>query len=90
MLPEPEPLCAPPRSHCVEKADDSRGTVTACTDTMDVVLEGTATRVTDEAAMQRVAQAYRAKYGWPVSVTGGAFDTPHGAPTAGRATRHRF
>ena len=64
-------------------AADPRCTVTARADSMDVVLEGTATRVTSEAALDQVAQAYRAKYNWPVTVTGGAFDAPYGAPTAG-------
>ncbi len=50
---------------------------------MDVVLEGTATRVAKEATLQQVAEAYRSKYGWPVTVTDGAFDAPYGAPTAG-------
>jgi hypothetical protein len=50
---------------------------------MDVVLEGIAAQVTEEAAVQQVAQAYRTKYDWPVTVTGGAFDAPYGAPTAG-------
>ena len=64
-------------------AADPRCTVTARTDTMDVVLEGIASQVTEEAALRQVAQAYRAKYDWPVTVTGGAFDAPYGAPTAG-------
>jgi hypothetical protein len=62
---------------------DPQCTVTARTDTMDVVLEGSATLVTDEATLQQIAEAYRSKYGWPVTVTGGAFDAPYGAPTAG-------
>jgi hypothetical protein len=64
-------------------AADPRCTVTARTDTMDVVLEGNATQVTDEVTLQQVAEAYRTKYGWPVTVTGSAFDAPYGAPTAG-------
>lgn len=64
-------------------AADPCCTVTARTDNMDVVLEGNATQVTSEAVLQRIAEAYRAKYGWPVTVTGGAFDAPYGAPTAG-------
>ena len=63
-------------------AADPRCTVTARTDTMDVVLEGIASQVTEEAALQQVAQAYRTKYGWPVTVISGAFDAPYGAPTA--------
>ena len=50
---------------------------------MDVVLEGIAAQVTGEAALQQVAQAYRTKYSWPVTVADGAFDAPYGAPTAG-------
>ena len=55
-------------------AADPRCAVTARTDNMDVVLEGNATQVTEEAALQHVAEAYRTKYDWPVTVTGGAFD----------------
>jgi hypothetical protein len=50
---------------------------------MDVVLEGIATQVTSEDTLEKVAKAYRSKYGWPVTVTHGAFDAPYGAPTAG-------
>jgi hypothetical protein len=58
-------------------------TVTARTGNMDVVLEGIATPVTDHDTLQQVADAYRDRYGWPVTVTGGAFDAPYRAPTAG-------
>ncbi len=64
-------------------AADPRCTVTARTDTMDMVLEGTAVRVTSQDTLRRVAEAYRAKYDWPVTVTGEGFDAPYGAPTAG-------
>lgn len=51
---------------------------------IDVVLEGTVSWVEDRAGLQRVGDAYREKYGWPVTVTAdGAFDAPYGAPTAG-------
>ena len=50
---------------------------------MDVVVEGVAARVDDDATLQRVAAAYDAKYGWPVTIVDGAFDAPYGAPTAG-------
>jgi Pyridoxamine 5'-phosphate oxidase len=62
---------------------DPRCTVTARTDTMDIVLEGSAARVTSQDTLHQVAEAYRAKYDWPVTVTGSAFDAPYGAPTAG-------
>ena len=69
-------------------AADPRCTVTARTDTMDVVLEGTATQVTKEDKLRQVAEAYRSKYGWPVTVANGAFDAPYGAPTAGPPPYH--
>ena len=71
-------------------AADPRCTVTARTDTMDVVLEGTATRVAKEATLQQIAEAYRSKYDWPVTVTDGAFDAPYGAPTAGPPPYHPY
>lgn len=52
-------------------------------DAVDVVLEGTAEKVVDSAHLQRVADAYVSKYGWPPTVKDGAFDAPYGAPTAG-------
>ena len=64
-------------------AHDPRCAVTVRTDDLDVVVEGTAGRVTDEETLARVATAYRSKYGWPVDVRDAAFDAPYGAPTAG-------
>ena len=60
--------------HCV---------ITATSDDLDIVVEGDAAKVTDEAELQRIAEAYIDKYGWPVTVRDGAFDAPFGAPTAG-------
>jgi nitroimidazol reductase NimA-like FMN-containing flavoprotein (pyridoxamine 5'-phosphate oxidase superfamily) len=62
---------------------DTRCSITANTDGLDLVLEGTATKVTDEGRLQRVADAYKSKYEWPPTVRDGAFDAPYGAPTAG-------
>jgi general stress protein 26 len=44
---------------------------------LDVVVEGTAVRVTDRAALQRLADAYEAKYGsaWHFDVGDGVFGT---------------
>jgi nitroimidazol reductase NimA-like FMN-containing flavoprotein (pyridoxamine 5'-phosphate oxidase superfamily) len=64
-------------------AENARCAVTASTDGIDLVIEGTASRVDDEATLQRVAEAYHSKYGWPVTVRDGAFDAPYAAPTAG-------
>jgi PPOX class probable F420-dependent enzyme len=51
---------------------------------LDVVVEGTAERVADNDALQRVADAIEAKYGsaWHFDVGDGAFEGPAGEPTA--------
>ena len=49
---------------------------------LDLAFEGTATRVTDEPTLQRLAALYVAQ-GWPVTVKDGAFTAPYSAPSAG-------
>jgi hypothetical protein len=49
---------------------------------LDFVLEGDAALVTDTAELERVAEAYIAKYGWQVTPRDGKFDAAFGAPTA--------
>ncbi len=49
---------------------------------LDLVVEGTATQVTDSATLQRVAERYAAQ-GWPASVSDGAITAPYSAPSAG-------
>jgi hypothetical protein len=51
---------------------------------LDLVVEGTAVRVTDDARLHRLAAAYEAKYGsdWHFEVRDGAFHHPDGAGTA--------
>ena len=51
---------------------------------LDLSVEGTAVRVTDEPTLHRIAKLYAA-LGWPVSVSGDAFTAPYSAPSAGRA-----
>ncbi|OWY63670.1 hypothetical protein B7486_51765 [cyanobacterium TDX16] len=58
-------------------------TVSVTADEMDLVIEGVAEPVADEELLQRIADAYVEKYGWPVTVVDGAFDAPFGAPSAG-------
>jgi hypothetical protein len=48
---------------------------------LDLVLEGTASRVTDTATLRRVAQAY-ADRDWPLEVVDGSVTASFGAPTA--------
>jgi hypothetical protein len=49
---------------------------------IDLVLEGTAARVTDPKTLEQVAAGYRAG-GWPAQVDGDAFTAPFSAPSAG-------
>ncbi len=50
----------------------------------DLMVEGVAARVTDEATLERLAEKYNAN-GWPATVREGAFDAPFSAPTTGPA-----
>jgi pimeloyl-ACP methyl ester carboxylesterase len=61
---------------------DPRCTLSTRQCELDLVIEGVATRVVDEAVLRRVAEEYAAKYAWPVEVRDGAFEG-EGAPTAG-------
>ena len=49
---------------------------------LDLVLEGTANRVSDAATLDRLAERYRA-LGWPAEVSGDAVTAPYSAPSAG-------
>ncbi len=60
-------------AHCV---------ITVDSDDLHLVVEGKAAKVSDEARLQRVADAYASTYGWQVAVRDGAFYAD-GAPTAG-------
>jgi pyridoxamine 5'-phosphate oxidase-like protein len=50
---------------------------------IDIVMEGTARRVTDEKTLRRLARLYVAQ-GWPVRAEKKAFMAPYNAPSAGR------
>ena len=63
-------------------ARDPRCVITAASDVIHLVVEGEATKVRDEARLRRVAAAYASKYGWEVTVRGGAL-CGDGPPTAG-------
>jgi hypothetical protein len=49
---------------------------------IDLVFEGTATRVTDRPTLLRLAKRYAAQ-GWPASVSGDALTAEYSAPSAG-------
>ena len=50
---------------------------------IDVVLEGTAAKITDPATLERIANLYASR-GWPASSTGAAITAEFSAPSAGR------
>jgi hypothetical protein len=56
---------------------------------LDLVLEGTAARVTDPATLERVSDGYRAG-GWPCEVAGDALTAPFSAPSAGPPPWHVY
>jgi Pyridoxamine 5'-phosphate oxidase len=56
---------------------------------IDLVLDGSAARVTDPDTLERVAAGYRAG-GWPAEVDGAAFTAPFNAPSAGPPPWHGY
>jgi nitroimidazol reductase NimA-like FMN-containing flavoprotein (pyridoxamine 5'-phosphate oxidase superfamily) len=64
-------------------AHNPRCVITAGAEDAQLVVEGKAVKVTDEATLLRVAARYATKYEWHVRVRNGAFDADYGAPTAG-------
>jgi Pyridoxamine 5'-phosphate oxidase len=65
-------------------AANPRCAIAASSEELDLIVEGEAARVRDDATLRRVADAYRAKYDWPLTVRAdGSFDAPYGAPSAG-------
>jgi hypothetical protein len=64
-------------------ASNPRCAVSVSLDDIDVVVEGTARKVTDPATLERVANVY-ASLGWPARATDGAITAEYSAPSAGR------
>ncbi|HEY3002767.1 MAG TPA: pyridoxamine 5'-phosphate oxidase family protein [Kribbellaceae bacterium] len=56
---------------------------------IDLVLDGTAARVTDPETLEQVAAGYR-ESGWPAEVDGDAFTAPFNAPSAGPPPWHVY
>jgi hypothetical protein len=67
---------------CERREHDRHRPAARARDPFDLVVEGTAAKVSDEARLRRVAEVYMTKYGWPVSVRDRAF-YGDGAPTEG-------
>jgi nitroimidazol reductase NimA-like FMN-containing flavoprotein (pyridoxamine 5'-phosphate oxidase superfamily) len=66
-------------------AGDARCVITTSSTALpalDIILEGDARKVTDDATLQRVADAYRSMMDWPLDVRAGRVVGPN-APTAG-------
>jgi pyridoxine/pyridoxamine 5'-phosphate oxidase len=56
---------------------------------LDLVVEGRAAKVTDQATLERLAQRY-ADQGWPVQAKDGALTAEHSAPSAGPPPWHLY
>jgi general stress protein 26 len=56
---------------------------------LDLTVEGTARKVTDEATLQRLAERFAAQ-GWPATVADGAITAPYSAPSAGPPPWHVY
>ena len=61
---------------------DPRCAISVATHPFDLVVEGTALRVSDTDELQKVADAFAAQ-GWPASVAGDALTAEFSAPSAG-------
>jgi hypothetical protein len=65
-------------------AANPRCVITVSLDDIDVVMQGSARRVTEADALEKVAGLYRDQ-GWPAEVSGDALTAPYSAPSAGPA-----
>ena len=63
-------------------AENSHCVISVSLADLDLVVEGTAARVTDAPTLQRLAQLYAAQ-GWPARVSDGALTAEFSAPSAG-------
>ncbi len=70
-------------------ARDPRCVLTVATQPFDLVVEGEAVQVTDDATLRRIAAAY-AEAGWPPTVRDGALYAEFSAPAAGRPPWHVY
>ncbi len=63
-------------------AENPNCVITVALDGLDLVVEGTAEKVTDHATVERLAERYAAQ-GWPASASDGALTADYSAPSAG-------
>ncbi len=64
-------------------AKNPRCVLSVTLDGLDLVIEGTAVKVTDDATLQLIAKRY-ATQGWPAKAENGALTAEYNAPSAGR------
>jgi len=64
-------------------SEDARCVVSLATDPFDLVVEGTANRVTDPDELAGVAAVW-VEQGWPATVDGDALTAPFSAPSGGK------
>jgi pyridoxamine 5'-phosphate oxidase-like protein len=62
---------------------DGRCVLTTDADGVHLIVEGEATRVRDQATLERASAAFTQVYGWPTTVAGEELDADYGAPTSG-------
>jgi hypothetical protein len=70
-------------------AVNPRCTISVRLEGIDLVLDGTAERVTEAATIERIAAGYRDD-GWPAEVEDGAITAPFSAPSAGPPPWHVY
>jgi Pyridoxamine 5'-phosphate oxidase len=70
-------------------ARDPRCVISIATHPFDLVIEGTAERVTDAGELQTVAETYAAQ-GWPARVAGESLTAEFSAPSAGPPPWHVY
>lgn len=63
-------------------AENASCTLSVSLPTIDLVVEGTVSQITDQATLQRIAERYAAR-GWPASASDGAITAAYSAPSAG-------
>ena len=70
-------------------ANDPRCVITVATHPFDLVVEGEAVKVTDDAELRRIADVFAAE-GWESTVRGGALYAEFSAPSAGPPPWHVY
>ena len=70
-------------------AENPRCTISVRLEGIDLVLDGTAERMTDPETLEKLAAGYR-EGGWPAQVEGDAFTAPFSAPSAGPPPWHAY